>query len=910
MKRRILSFILVIATILSMYVLPNSTVYAEDNIYVSMGTPAIPMTKDIPVSIDKIVVEFTFSYKSNGVTLKVDESNKDGIKIENNTLIASKAGVYKLSAEKGNFKRNIYAVVRENAESEHLLFSDDFNAALSADYRIIGGNSESVYTEGGFLYVKGPSAGAIRVMLPAYLAEFGNYEIEVVATLTNPLEATRWNSVVFRSQQGDAQYLQMAVRSGATAANGVEIAENTGSWIIHQKGAYKENIDPNKLYTYKALAEDDNITVYINNEEMLTAKIEGYFNGGIGFQADRSIMKIDSVKVKYVKGSPSKSVLQFTEIAQPETDIIGGIGFSEIAENEAQLNEIVFADVTPSNVIFYVNKNLQVTDKTFNNPYMNLGDAINSLMGIIMPTVYVKDADSANALAAYIKDNKIDDIFVMSDNPELVLSMRKTAKNSRGVIDFTVKYADRDSISEEELLEIRGIVNTNYATIAVIPSNIASVKNVKYLYDRLIAVWVQNTGTLDSKAKAYSLLVTGAHGIVSDNTELLVDVATNVMKGTKLLRTPLNIGHRGVPSLAPENTIEGGLLAYENGADVIEIDVYLTKDKVPVIIHDGNTARTCNGVNLDVQNSTLEQLKELNANEGRSGFELCRIPTLEEFYEAIKDLDVQVFLEIKTEQKDIVPIIKEITEKYNMTGRISTIMFSATNIKRVKDNFPVMSAGYLLGPQANGATSDLQVKSVLKVIQPYGSTYNPSYNYHSPAFFTSANMRGVTTWPWTINDYDLIKYFLAGANGLTTNTCQVLAPFTKTLASKKSEYIVKPGVAIEIEALRTTYKREEINATKDVRIIILEGEDNVTVDKNTLKIGKNTGTVIYALEYTHAVNEIDTYKIYSEPVTITVTLEPPAEANNYLVVILVVSAAILLAGIFVVLLVLKRGKAK
>ena len=108
----------------------------------------------------------------------------------------------------------------------------------------------------------------------------------------------------------------------------------------------------------------------------------------------------------------------------------------------------------------------------------------------------------------------------------------------------------------------------------------------------------------------------------------------------------MNVGHRGVPSLAPENTIEGALLAYENGADVIEIDIHLTKDGVPVIIHDANTARTCNGVSREVRNSTVEQLKELNANSGRTDFGEIKIPTLEEFYEAIKDLDVFVFVEL------------------------------------------------------------------------------------------------------------------------------------------------------------------------------------------------------------------------------------------------------------------------
>ncbi len=38
------------------------------------------------------------------------------------------------------------------------------------------------------------------------------------------------------------------------------------------------------------------------------------------------------------------------------------------------------------------------------------------------------------------------------------------------------------------------------------------------------------------------------------------------------------LAHRGIPGLAPENTLEGAILAYEKGADHIENDIYLTKD--------------------------------------------------------------------------------------------------------------------------------------------------------------------------------------------------------------------------------------------------------------------------------------------------------------------------------------------
>ena len=297
----------------------------------------------------------------------------------------------------------------------------------------------------------------------------------------------------------------------------------------------------------------------------------------------------------------------------------------------------------------------------------------------------------------------------------------------------------------------------------------------------------------------------------------------------------------------------------------------------------------------------MEQLKELNANSGRTDFGEIKIPTLEEFYEAIKDLDVFVFVELKSTEKELVTALREATLKHDMTDRISVITFHTSNITNMNREFPEMSVGYLMGASATGATSDLQTRSVLGIIQPYGTTYNPSYNYHSKDFFTKANMRGITTWPWTINNEVVITYFLAGANGVTTDTCQILAPFTKFLNAKKLEHKLEPGDNLKIEATRTTYGREEIDASEDVRIIFLEGEELVTVNDGVLTF-KKYGTVVYALEYTHEIDENNSYTVYSEPVTIAIEVLP-GSSNTWLIIaiaagVVVVAAAVILSIVF------------
>jgi len=56
--------------------------------------------------------------------------------------------------------------------------------------------------------------------------------------------------------------------------------------------------------------------------------------------------------------------------------------------------------------------------------------------------------------------------------------------------------------------------------------------------------------------------------------------------------TPLILGHRGASAIAPENTLAAFACAIRDGADGIEFDVRLSRDGLPVVIHDASLKRT------------------------------------------------------------------------------------------------------------------------------------------------------------------------------------------------------------------------------------------------------------------------------------------------------------------------------
>ncbi len=76
-----------------------------------------------------------------------------------------------------------------------------------------------------------------------------------------------------------------------------------------------------------------------------------------------------------------------------------------------------------------------------------------------------------------------------------------------------------------------------------------------------------------------------------------------------MIRAMLVIGHRGAGGLAPENTLEALRAGLSAGADILELDVRLTSDHVPVVIHDNSTLRT-HHQHITIANVTLADLEE------------------------------------------------------------------------------------------------------------------------------------------------------------------------------------------------------------------------------------------------------------------------------------------------------------
>lgn len=149
----------------------------------------------------------------------------------------------------------------------------------------------------------------------------------------------------------------------------------------------------------------------------------------------------------------------------------------------------------------------------------------------------------------------------------------------------------------------------------------------------LVATTITNVGT------AQQADARGANQFQTEDSKAFQKLHSKLLdhrKNADLMIT----AHRGQWRDYPENSLEAIEEAIEDGAEIVEIDVRLTADGVPVLMHDETVDRTTNGKGK-VSDFTLAQIKKLRLKEGLGGATAAltehTVPTLEEAMLVAKD---------------------------------------------------------------------------------------------------------------------------------------------------------------------------------------------------------------------------------------------------------------------------------
>lgn len=732
--------------------------------------------------------------------------------------------------------------------------------ALPSNWMTPKNNTGSVYIKNGDLFVDGRAHNTqmTTVLLPEEFQKLRNYRIDMEFTFIESNNTGRWASIIYRGadQYADpsfAPYYQFAMREETTGASGLELSlrmpENT--WNVLQKSAHNENIGINKKQKATVIVHGNRVRHYLNDQLVLDTTLPYNLDqGGIGISTAGLLMQVShfSITEQLEKLPDSNKV---TEIINQNLPVSMAPTLAQVTAK----NGLVSASAT--HAAFQLDANLNIN--TLNNQKVTtLQSYLKDTKRQTLPLFNIQNENTITALKAIAEDYDLADVTLMSSNPELLRKARITLPMLRTALDYS--QATSFSNSRKDILTIAHNTNSSLSKIVILPPQLLTRETVSHLQRLLISPWAKQDGT--DALRAAQVLSTGVNGILSSEPELYHDLMKRMAPNT-LLRKPLITGHRGIPALDDENTIEGTLKAIEVGADAVEYDVYLTKDGHIILMHDTTTTRTT-GVNRNTEDMTLAEIRELRTiNYQRP------VPTMDEVLAEVKKYPhVTNFIEIKSYNPEIIPKIKELLDKHDAYDQSIVISFNGDQILNMKNILPGVSTGFLTSTPA-AQSNIVNTRRILDATQKYSSTFNPSFGGLSKDLMSMATARGVTFWPWTfrLNKDDFNRMYVQGTHGLTTDYAHDASNFITKLETPK-QFTATVGKPFEIPGQTFTQVGAKANYVFKQMLVLPNSSKYTQNGQSVTFTEKGKAYVMPSYSYTIAPNY--TYTIYAEPVTVTI----------------------------------------
>lgn len=225
--------------------------------------------------------------------------------------------------------------------------------------------------------------------------------------------------------------------------------------------------------------------------------------------------------------------------------------------------------------------------------------------------------------------------------------------------------------------------------------------------------------------------------------------------------------HRGAESVTPENTEIAFNTALDYGARAIELDVQLTKDGVPVVVHDFKLKRYNKDAKLAVNQYTYDELQSIDVGKYfDEKFAGATIPSLENVLQFIPD-DILINIEIKNSPEPHIGIEKQVAdlalEYYNLDNIIVS-SFDHTALLRIAECNPDIKLGFLIHyPMINPGKYISMTGLNAVSVHPFKKIINA-------AFIEECHHYGLKVYPYTVkNQKEADRLINLGADGFFTS---------------------------------------------------------------------------------------------------------------------------------------------
>jgi len=211
------------------------------------------------------------------------------------------------------------------------------------------------------------------------------------------------------------------------------------------------------------------------------------------------------------------------------------------------------------------------------------------------------------------------------------------------------------------------------------------------------------------------------------------------------------IGHRGARALAPENT----LLAVDRGiacAGWVEVDVRLSREGIPMVIHDATLDRTTDGKG-PVRETSLADLRRLDAGQGE------RIPLLQEVLDRVGHHGGLV---VEAKEEDAVPAIAALLRPYG-TEQVLLVSFHAGAVRAARALLPGLETGLIVARPDEDDPVGMASRSG-------AGTVLPRQDLLTESLAGRARRKSLRVITWTVNSESEVRRAVAlGVDGLATN---------------------------------------------------------------------------------------------------------------------------------------------
>lgn len=261
-------------------------------------------------------------------------------------------------------------------------------------------------------------------------------------------------------------------------------------------------------------------------------------------------------------------------------------------------------------------------------------------------------------------------------------------------------------------------------------------------------------------------------------------------------------GHRGSRGTRPEDTLPAFNEALRAGADVLEMDMGVTRDGVIVISHDPNISPVIclgpGGKKLDkpvpIRTLTLEEVKKYDCGSIKNPkfpeqvpAPGTRIPTLDEMFAMVEastyaaaakvqfNIETKIFLaepRLAPPPAEFVKLMADVVRKHGMAGRVILQSFDVRTLKEMKKLAPEIRTAQLTSEEL------LDVVPALKAAKT--DIWSPNHKWITPEAVKEAQAAGIQVAPWTLNDPEEWETAIAaGVDAIITDYPEKLIAFLK-----------------------------------------------------------------------------------------------------------------------------------